>query len=381
MSVAKELDRQTRSVFELVVSATDHGSPPLTGSVRVQIEVTISTNSPPKFTQDDYSVELYENMPANTIVLSLTTDSLSTVVYTISAGNEDGFFRVNPNSGVISTNMPVDFEQKQYFNLTVTATNMVSAVQTASVVVHVVDLNDNAPTFIRPVYVGNISEAAISGSMVLDLSRSPLVVQAADADSNNNARLFYHIMDPETQKFFTVDPNTGAVRTVAALDYETKQTFNFSVQVSDMGIPQLQAQRPAVVVISVTDVNDCPPRFHQHTYQATLLLPTYSDISVLQVLAVDPDTVSDKPLSYSILGGNHEQAFHIDSEKGVIFVTNDTLSKDRYELSVQASDGKMTSVARVVISVQQAGEATIKFTRDRFVLSVIVCPFTFSVVC
>lgn len=367
LTVVKELDRRIHSSFEMVVSVTDRGDPPLTGTVTVIIDVTVSTNSPPKFLQDEYTVELLENAPPSTLVVSLIAESLSTVVYAIGHGNEEGYFTINPNSGTLSTMRPIDFEEKQYFNLTVEATNMVSATQSVYVIVHIVDLNDNAPKFLWPVYFGNVSESAVPGSMVLDLSRSPLVIQASDSDSNNNARLFYEILHGEVQNYFSIDLNTGAIWTAAPLDYETIKMFNFSVQVSDTGIPQLQAQDTAAVIIYVTDVNDCPPQFTQHTYQALVVLPTYFDVPVVQVLAVDPDTVSDEPLRYSIQGGNEEEAFYINSEKGIIYVQNDGLSRDKYDLTVQVTDGKFTTVAHVAIQLQQAEKTTLKFTKDRFV--------------
>ncbi|CAL1526834.1 unnamed protein product [Lymnaea stagnalis] len=371
ISVAKELDRRVHSNFEMIVSAMDHGDPQLTSSTKVTITVTVSTNSPPKFFLKEYAVELQENLPPGTVVTSLVTESLSTVVYTITAGDEEGYFNINPNSGVVFTMKPIDYEVIQFYNLTINAANIVSASQSINVIVHIVDVNDNAPVFVSPIYWGNISETALIGSMVLDSSRAPLVVQAVDADSNNNARLFYQILDQEALRYFAIDPNTGAIRTVTSLDYETKPVFNFSIYVNDMGNPQLQAQQTANVVVFLSDVNDNPPKFTQHAYQALVVLPTYYDVTVVQVQAFDSDTVFDKPLSYSIASGNDEGIFGLDSEKGVITVKKDTLSRDRYELTVHATDGKFTTAVRVFITVQQAGASPLRFTKDRYTTSVV----------
>ncbi|XP_059170799.1 protocadherin Fat 1-like isoform X3 [Physella acuta] len=366
ISVAKELNRQVHSSFEMLVSATDMGEPPLSSTTKVEIAVTISTNSPPKFLQKEYSVELQENLPSGTVVTSVIATSLSTVVYAILRGDNEGFFNINPNSGVIFTLRPIDYEKNQFFNLTVMATNIVSASQSVNVIVHIVDVNDNAPVFIHPVYVGNISESALQGSMVLDSARYPLVVQAKDADSNNNARLYYQIVGHEALKYFAIDPNTGAIRTMATLDYETRTVYNFSVQVTDLGVPQLQAFQTATVVIYIEDVNDNVPRFSEPVYQALLVLPTYYDVAVIQVMASDPDTVFDKPLSYGIINGNDEAAFEINSQTGVITVQKCELSKIIYELSVQATDGKFTSLTRIFINVQQEGATELRFVKERY---------------
>ena len=92
--------------------ATDHGTPhPLSASTTVNILVTVSTNSPPKFSQHEFFQQLEENLPPNTVVTSLSAESLSTVVYTITAGDPLGYFNINPNSGVVFTLKPVDYEQ------------------------------------------------------------------------------------------------------------------------------------------------------------------------------------------------------------------------------------------------------------------------------
>lgn len=67
------------------------------------------------------------------------------------------------------------------------------------------------------------------------------------------------------------------------LDYETTPTFKFHVRVSDRGKPKLTSEVLAEVAINIEDVNDCPPQFTPPEYNVTLLLPTYSNVVVLQV--------------------------------------------------------------------------------------------------
>lgn len=55
------------------------------------------------------------------------------------------------------------------------------------------------------------------------------------------------------------------------------------MQVQDTGSPQLSALSMATVTVDITDVNDCPPQFSRPEYSATLLLPTYNNVSVIQV--------------------------------------------------------------------------------------------------
>lgn len=365
ISVAKELDQSVHSNFELTVSATDHGQPPLSSKIKVTVEVTVSTNSPPKFSRDEYVVEMQENMPKGTVIFSLSADSLSTVTYGIELGDPDGYFSVNPNSGVLYSLKPVDYETVQSFNLTVTATNIISSSQSADVIIHIIDVNDNAPHFEKSVYKGSILESADPGSMILGGSNSPLVILATDLDSSANSRLFYEIVEHEALRFFKIDSHTGAVRTAASLDYESMTHYNFSVKVTDSGKAKLQSLENAQVIIAIMDVNDRPPKFEKHLYSTRLLLPIYPDISVVQVKADDEDTVSDTPLTYSIIAEDGEIVFDVDPSDGLIRVTQEALSKSRYELSVQVSDGKFQTLTKVSIEVQQESDAGMQFSMDR----------------
>ncbi|GFR97028.1 fat cadherin, partial [Elysia marginata] len=263
----------------------------------------------------------------------------------------------------------------QFFNLTITASSIVSAESTVSVLIHILDINDNAPEFSSSTYTGSVSEAALRGSMVLTddgATGTPLVITASDRDSGVNAHLYYEISEPDARQYFAIDPNTGAIRILASLDYETKKEYSFPVQVHDKGEPQLQAYNSVSVTVHVTDVNDCPPRFDQNTYEALLLLPTYPQVHLLTVNAVDldSDTANDKPLRYSLATGNEERVFSLDEETGVLAVKNDQPRANSYHLSVAVTDGKHTMTAKLVVSVQHAGESTIKFTQERYFASI-----------
>jgi protocadherin Fat 1/2/3 len=76
------------------------------------------------------------------------------------------------------------------------------------------------------------------------------------------------------------------------LDHETIPKFQFHVKVSDLGKPKLSSESTAKVIITVTDINDCPPKFLQPDYNVTVLLPTWKNVAVLKLEALDPDTTN-----------------------------------------------------------------------------------------
>lgn len=296
IKVARELDLSVSSEYILLVKATDHGSPALSNTIRVHVMITMADNAPPRFVQKELAAEIYENQETGSFVKHVEVRSTSSLQFELVRGNNDDTFFINPSTGVICTKNQLDYEKTKFYNLTVSATNMAGATAFCSVIVHVLDRNDNPPKFNQAVYVGEVSEGATIGSLVYANSSSPLVIKAEDADSELNALLNYDIVEELPRKFFHIDSSTGAIRTVMLLDHETIPEFEFHVKVSDLGKPKLSSETTAKVMITVTDINDCPPKFLQNDYSATVLLPTYKNVAVLRVQAVDPDTSEGIPL-------------------------------------------------------------------------------------
>ena len=294
--VARELDLSISSEYILLVKATDHGTPNLSNTVPVHVMITMADNAPPRFLQKELAAEIYENQQIGTYVKHVEARSTSSLMFEITKGNQDNTFFVNPSTGVITTKNRLDYEKTKFYNLTLTATNMAGATASCSVIVHVLDKNDNPPRFLQAVYNGEISEGASIGSLVLTNLSSPLVIKAEDADSELNALLNYDIVEDLPRKFFHIDSSTGAIRTVMVLDHETMPQFSFHVKVSDLGKPKLSSETTAKVIITVTDVNDSPPKFLKNEYNTTLLLPTYKNVAVIRVRAVDSDSTEGAPL-------------------------------------------------------------------------------------
>lgn len=362
--VARELDLGVTSEYILLVKATDHGTPPLTNTVPVHVMVTMADNAPPRFVQRELAAEIYENQRTGSYVKHVEARSTSSLQFELRRGNKDDTFFINPSTGVIVTKNSLDYEKTKFYNLTVAATNMAGATALCNVIVHVLDRNDNPPRFLQALYSGEISEGASIGSLVLTNSSTPLVIKAEDADSELNALLNYDIVEDLPRKFFHIDSSTGAIRTVMILDHETVPIFEFHVKVSDLGKPKLSSETTAKVMIVVTDVNDCPPKFTRNDYNTTLLLPTYKNVAVLRVHAVDPDSTEGTPLRYDIIDGNKAHTFDIDAQTGFITVSIPDGMKKFYLLHVRVSDGKYSSVAQVTIAVERSENSGLVFQKD-----------------
>uniref|UniRef100_A0A671THD5 FAT atypical cadherin 3a n=1 Tax=Sparus aurata TaxID=8175 RepID=A0A671THD5_SPAAU len=369
ITVAHDLDLSSIGHYVLTVRATDYGSPPLSTTTIVRIAVTLSDNAGPKFPQPEYQAEIVENAAVGTSITTVSALSHSTLTYDIKQGNTNRFFQINQYSGVITTQMPLDYETTASFTLIVQAINMAGMASNATLLIQVVDENDNPPVFQQLHYRGSISEAAPVNSVVLNPDDSPLVIKATDADHNQNALLVYQIVEDTAKMFFTVDSGTGSIRTIANLDHETFAAFHFHVHVRDSGRPQLTADSPTEVTIQVIDTNDSPPYFTQYTYETILLLPTYVGVEALQVSATDPDQDVSTDLTYSLTDGALEH-FAITPSSGVIIVKHVNFSKERFRFSVKVSDGKFSSTAFVTILVREALDSGLIFTHSLYSSSI-----------
>ncbi|KAF7647480.1 hypothetical protein LDENG_00171680 [Lucifuga dentata] len=369
ITVARDLDLSSIGHYVLTVRVTDSGSPPLSTTTIVRIAVTLSDNAGPKFPQPEYQAEITENAVVGTSVTTVNAVSQSTLIYEIKKGNTKRVFQINQYSGVVTTQKLLDYEAVTSYILTVQATNMAGMASNATLLIQVLDENDNLPVFQQLHYHGRISEAAPLNSVVLNSGDSPLVIKATDADCNQNALLVYQIVEDTAKMFFTVDSGTGSIRTIANLDHETFASFHFHVNVRDSGRPQMTADSPTEVTIQVIDTNDSPPRFTQNAYETVVLLPTYVGVEVLHVSAIDPDRDVPAELIYAVTDGALEH-FAIKPSSGIIIVKNNNFSKERFRFSVKVSDGKFSSTALVTIHVHESLDSGLSFTHSLYSSSI-----------
>ncbi|OWK59504.1 Protocadherin Fat 2 [Lonchura striata] len=366
VTVAQKLDPSRQERFTLIVKAEDRGFPQLKDSATVHVHIRPSDRTPPKFLEAEYMTEISESTAIGSPLIQVSATSLSPVSYEIKDGNGDGVFSMNYQSGLISTQKNLDFEQVSFYQLKVRGTNMAGAFMDAVVLIYVIDENDNVPVFVKPSFVGWIIENAPAQSMVLDESNAPLVTYATDADQDSNALLIYEILEPEALKYFTVDPSTGTLTSRADIDYELTPVFHFSVHVHDSGSPSLFASKPAKVTIHVKDVNDSPPVFLKDTYDISVLLPAHPGMELLSVQAKD----ADSEVTYSIMEGNLDNAFHIHPLTGLISILNTSGLRSYQELTVRAGDGLYKSTALVKLNLTRAQGSSLKFDQDVYTATI-----------
>ncbi|KAL1490534.1 hypothetical protein ABEB36_013210 [Hypothenemus hampei] len=383
ISIARELDLTSASEYTLHIRASDHGQPPLWSTVPAHISLSMADNAPPRFINKEIAAEIYEDQPLGSYVAHLDVRSTSSLQFEILTGNSDDSFIISPSTGVITTQKHLDYETNKFYNLSVIAINMASVSATCNVIIHILDKNDNVPQFLQFQYYGIISEAAPVASLVLTNNSEPLVIKAFDADSERNALLHFEIMEILPRRYFQIDSNTGAIRSIRLLDHETMPFFRFYVQVSDLGKPRLFSDTTARVDIQVTDVNDCPPIFSSPVYNVTILLPSYKNVAIIQLNATDPDSSDGAFLKYDIIEGNKLGVFQIDSRSGVVTLVNpdELKSSASYKLHVRVSDGKFSNVAKVYIRVEKSDNSSLIFQKPFYEGNIVENSTKITIVC
>ncbi|XP_031408102.1 protocadherin Fat 3 [Meleagris gallopavo] len=103
VKVKKKLDRERISGYSLVIQARDSGTPPLSSSVTVNVDISDVNDNSPVFTPANYTAVIQENKPVGTSILQLVvTDKDSfhngpPFTFTILTGNEEEEFTLDPN--------------------------------------------------------------------------------------------------------------------------------------------------------------------------------------------------------------------------------------------------------------------------------------------
>nr|XP_040030885.1 protocadherin gamma-A4-like isoform X23 [Gasterosteus aculeatus aculeatus] len=256
-----QLDREQESDYNITITATDEGSPPLSSSKTFQLSLADINDNPPVFEQQSYSAYVSENNKVGSTLCSVTARDPDwrqngTVIYSLLPGDVNGapvssYLSVNGDTGVMHAVRSFDYEQFRSFKVLVMARDNGSPPLSSNVTVSVFvsDVNDNSPQILYPNPEGNsfmtelVPKAAHGGSLVSK-------VIAVDADSGQNAWLSYHIVKSTDPGLFTIGLHSGEIRTQRDISESDTMKQNLIVSVKDNGQPSLSATCSMYLLIS-----------------------------------------------------------------------------------------------------------------------------------
>ncbi|XP_025072404.1 neural-cadherin-like isoform X1 [Alligator sinensis] len=346
----KILDREERAVWRFVVLATDEGGEGLTGFADVIINVWDINDNTPIFVcmPNDCNGSVFENSPANTLVMEMTAVDLddpnvglnAVLTYRIIENAKNGFdidmFTINPSTGTVHVaEGMLDRERTEKYLLIVEARDGGGLTGTGTATIWVSDVNDHIPKFTQEVWQVVIPENSAVSSEVMELS-------AVDADTGENAHLTFSIVagDPD-QKFYIEndkEDQRAAIRLKKDLDYEKphERWFNLTIKVEDLDFSSI-----ATCLIEVEDCNDHSPVFGSqlvHTSPFFENIPVGTPVTVVK--ATDEDSGVNGNIIYSIRSDSDPLSQFAVDQQGYVTVANalDREVIQQYHLIIQASD-------------------------------------------
>uniref|UniRef100_A0A7N6BVK9 Cadherin EGF LAG seven-pass G-type receptor 1a n=1 Tax=Anabas testudineus TaxID=64144 RepID=A0A7N6BVK9_ANATE len=352
ITLALPLDYKQERQYVLTVTASDGTR---YDTAQVFINVTDANTHRPVFQSANYQVMLSEEKPVgSTVVVISATDEDTGENARITYVMEDNVpqFKIDPDTGAITTQMEIDYEDQASYTLAIIARDngIPQKSDTTYVEIIILDANDNAPQFLRDLYQGTVFEDAPVYTSVLQIS-------ASDRDSGSNGRLSYTFQggDDGDGDFF-IEPYSGIIRTARKLDRENVPVYNLKAFAVDRGVPPLKAGVSIHVIVQ--DINDNAPVFEKDELFIDVEENSPVGSVVARITATDPDEGTNAQIMYQIVEGNIPEVFQLDIFNGDLTALTDLdyETKTEYVIVVQATSAPLVSRATVHIRLKDMND-------------------------
>ncbi|MHA2939116.1 beta strand repeat-containing protein [Vibrio sp. RC27] len=290
--------------------------------------VTIAVNdldeSDPEITSGTVAAAINENSGNGQVVYTVTAadtadidDSASTsssLTYSLS-GADKSFFSINSSTGHVTLKASPDYETKQSYSFTVTATDKAGNSDTENVTLNIKDVDDTNPAF--------TSSSSVSVNENVDAGT--LVYTAVATDQNS---VTYSLTGSDANSF-NINSSTGKVTLKASPDYEAKSSYSFTVRATDAN--GNSSDKP--VTLSINNLDDTAPVFTSSNV-ASIEEGSGSNQVVYTAIATD-----DSSVTYSLSGADKD-SFTINSSNGKVSIKNNPNfdSQSSYNFTVVATD-------------------------------------------
>ncbi|GAB6020929.1 hypothetical protein CHUAL_003573 [Chamberlinius hualienensis] len=389
--VSKPLDYEDVKEYNLTIRAVNYGSPPLATETTVSIKVTDVNDEIPEFAEAE-SLTVLEGELAGTKVGQLhATDKDSTYPFNlvtfslVGPSQIDQMFKINNETGEISTNYVFDRELNETIQIRVKITDGAPSARAnykqgehnsfvQDFAVYIGDRNDNPPSFDKPIYKAEVKENEDIGHLVIH-------VQANDKDQSS--RLRYEITEGNIGSAFSIKADTGSIVVAGNIDYENLNFYKLTIVASD-SLYEASTQ----VEISVLDLNDNAPKFTNQTYEVTIWERDVNNITglpqeILKVSATDADKNRPNNFKFFLTGQAQEQGpygktvFTIDEGNGMISV-NEPLDRDppngrpTWRFNVFAVDegdspDSLDGYAEVIVHLRDINDNAPSFSEESYI--------------
>uniref|UniRef100_A0A8B9HV90 Cadherin 2 n=1 Tax=Astyanax mexicanus TaxID=7994 RepID=A0A8B9HV90_ASTMX len=319
LSVTKPLDREQISNFHLRAHAVDINGNQMENPIDIVINVIDMNDNRPEFSHQIWNGTVDEGAKPGSVVMTVTSqdkDDPNTangmLRYKILSQSPESpstnMFTINNKTGkIITVAAGLDREKVSQYTLIIQATDMegnptYGLSNTATAIIRLLDVNDNAPEFTRDTFYGEVPENRVNEIV------ANLTVTDKDKPGTPAWNAVYRITsgDPTGRFSIPTDPTTneGLVTVVKPVDYEMNRSYMLTV-VAENEIPlaggiHRTRQSTATISIRIIDVNESP-NFDPNPKQVKLDegLPAGSMLTTF--IAHDPDRHMQQSIRYSKL--------------------------------------------------------------------------------
>uniref|UniRef100_A0A8D2GC08 Protocadherin alpha-C2 n=1 Tax=Theropithecus gelada TaxID=9565 RepID=A0A8D2GC08_THEGE len=367
-----KLDYEEAKSYEIQVTATDKGTPSMSGHCKISLKLVDINDNTPEVSITSLSLPISENASLGTVIALITVsdrDSGTNGHVTCSLTPHVPFKLVSTFKNYYSLVLDnsLDRESVSAYELVVTARDGGSPSLWATASLSVADVNDNAPTFAQPEYTVFVKENNPPGCHIFTVS-------AWDADAQENALVSYSLVERRVgeralSSYVSVHAESGKVYALQPLDREELELLQFQVSARDAGVPSLSSN--VTLQVFVLDENDnapalLAPRAGTAAGAVSELVPwsVGAGYVVAKVRAVDADSGYNAWLSYELqLGtGSARIPFRVGLYTGEISTTRalDETDSPRHRLLVMVKDHgepTLTATATVLVSLVESGQA------------------------
>ncbi|XP_055208043.2 protocadherin-15 [Gorilla gorilla gorilla] len=283
ITIAPGVEMIVGRTYALTVQAADNAPPAERrhSICTVYIEVLPPNNqSPPRFPQLMYSLEISEAMRVGAVLLNLqaTDREGDSITYAIENGDPHRVFNLSETTGILTLGKALDRESTDRYILIITASDgRPDGTSTATVNIVVTDVNDNAPVF-DPYLPRNLS--------VVEEEANAFVgqVKATDPDAGINGQVHYSLGN--FNNLFRITSN-GSIYTAVKLNREVRDYYELVVVATDGAVHPRHST--LTLAIKVLDIDDNSPVFTNSTYTVLVEENLPAGTTILQIEAKDVD--------------------------------------------------------------------------------------------
>ncbi|XP_040035379.1 cadherin-related family member 1a isoform X1 [Gasterosteus aculeatus] len=341
----------------------------MSSSATLTINVIDVQDTPPSFIGTPYFGYVYEiSVPGSEIFTVLAKDgdvgNPNPIRYSFEDG-DDGIFSINKTTGCITLLTPSKYLKREVFNIKVKASEVSPEGRlmdhgVTTLVIRVVDLNNNPPTFYGENGPQNMFELTMYEHPPEGEILRGLKITVNDSDQGANAKFNLRLIGPG--RMLRVVPQTVLndaqvtilVEDSAAMDYEKYHFLTYKLLAVEIDTPE-RFSATADIVIHLLDTNDNAPKFSSDYYIARIPENSPGGSNVVSVTASDPDSGLWGDVKYSIYGSGAD-LFLIQPSSGIMYTqpwaSLDAEVKSKYNFYVKAEDAEgKYSLAEVFVTV------------------------------